>query len=89
MARIKTTKASQARKAIESKPSDPASLSGTLRAAMIAHKTGTAYVVAKDAGVSVDAVQRFLSGERDLRLETADKIAAALGLRLAKVEPSE
>jgi hypothetical protein len=30
-------------------------------------------------------VARFLSGERDIRLATADAIAAALGLRLGSV----
>jgi hypothetical protein len=30
-------------------------------------------------------VARFVSGERDLRLGTVDRIAAALGLRLVEV----
>jgi hypothetical protein len=30
-------------------------------------------------------VQRFLTGQRDIRLATADAIAAALGLRLVEV----
>jgi transcriptional regulator with XRE-family HTH domain len=40
----------------------------------------TAYAAAKRAGVSVDAVQRFLNGQRGLTLATADKLAAALCL---------
>jgi plasmid maintenance system antidote protein VapI len=40
----------------------------------------TAYAAAKQAGVSVDAVQRFLNGQRGLTLATADKLAVALGL---------
>jgi len=42
----------------------------------------TAYAVAKQSGVSVDAVQRFLNDERGLNLATVDKIAWALGLSL-------
>jgi transcriptional regulator with XRE-family HTH domain len=37
------------------------------------------------ADVDPTVIGRFLSGERDLRLATADKIAAALGLRLIEV----
>jgi transcriptional regulator with XRE-family HTH domain len=46
----------------------------------------TAYAVAKSAGVDPGVVQRFLTGRRDVMLGTADRIAAALGLRL--VEPA-
>jgi plasmid maintenance system antidote protein VapI len=60
------------------------SLSGQLRD-IIAARGLTAYAVAKAAGVDVRLVQRFLDQERDIRLETADKIARALGLRLAEV----
>ena len=42
------------------------------------------YQIAQDAGVSQIVVSRFLSGERDIRMATADKLAEALGLRLAK-----
>jgi transcriptional regulator with XRE-family HTH domain len=42
----------------------------------------TAYKVAKDAGVSHTIVQRFLDGDRGLKLDSADKIARALRLRL-------
>jgi len=34
------------------------------------------------AGVDQAQVQRFMTGERDIRLETAEKIVAALGLEL-------
>jgi DNA-binding phage protein len=60
------------------------SLSGQLRD-VIAARHLTAYAVAKTAGVDVRLVQRFLDSERDMRLETADKIAQALGLRLVEV----
>jgi plasmid maintenance system antidote protein VapI len=42
----------------------------------------TAYGVAKKAGVSTDAVQRFMNSERGLSLTTVDKLAHALGLKL-------
>ena len=37
------------------------------------------------AGVDPTIIARFVSGERDLRLETAGRIATALGLRLVEV----
>jgi DNA-binding phage protein len=42
------------------------------------------YQIAQDAGVSQIVLSRFLSGERDIRMATADKLAEALGLKLAK-----
>ena len=39
--------------------------------------------IAHDAGVSQIVVSRFVSGERDIHMATADKLAVALGLRLA------
>ena len=42
----------------------------------------TAYKVAKDAGVSHTIVQRFLEGDRGLKLDSVDKIARSLRLRL-------
>ncbi|WP_254512729.1 helix-turn-helix domain-containing protein [Anatilimnocola floriformis] len=42
------------------------------------------YQICKDAGVSQIVVSRFLSGERDIRLATADRLAKALGLTVAK-----
>ena len=44
----------------------------------------TAYRVAKRAGIKPDVVSRFLSGERDILLGTADKITAALGMVLTR-----
>ncbi len=48
----------------------------------------TAYAAAKRAGVSVDAIQRFLNAERGLTLATVDKLAKALGLSLCPDESS-
>jgi transcriptional regulator with XRE-family HTH domain len=42
----------------------------------------TAYAAAKLAGVSVDAIQRFLNRKRGLTLSTVDKLADSLGLTL-------
>jgi plasmid maintenance system antidote protein VapI len=49
----------------------------------------TAYATAKRAGVSVDAVQRFLNSERGLTLATVDKLADALELTLCPDESGE
>lgn len=49
----------------------------------------TAYATAKRAGVSVDAVQRFMNSERGLNLATVDKLADALELTLCPDEPAE
>ncbi len=57
------------------------SLPGKLRAAI--RKSGkTVYRVAKESGVAHPVILRFMSGERDIRLETAEKLAAALELQL-------
>jgi predicted transcriptional regulator len=42
----------------------------------------TVYRVAKSAGVKHAVIARFLSGERDLRLDTVSKIASVLRLSL-------
>jgi plasmid maintenance system antidote protein VapI len=47
----------------------------------------TAYAAAKQAGVSVDAIQRFLNEERGLNIGTVDKLADALGLSLCEDPP--
>lgn len=40
----------------------------------------TAYRTSKLSGVSVDSILRFLTRERGLTLESADKMADALGI---------
>ena len=42
------------------------------------------YRIAQESGVSYGMIHRFAHGERDLRLESAGRIAAALGLHLTK-----
>lgn len=48
----------------------------------------TPYAVAKAAGIHPQIVGRWLKGERDLTLATADKIAAGLGLDPARKNTS-
>jgi plasmid maintenance system antidote protein VapI len=38
--------------------------------------------LAKATGVSHPVILRFMAGERDIRLATADKLAATLGVRV-------
>ena len=42
----------------------------------------THYAIGKAAGVDPGVISRFMVGERTRRLETVDRLAAALGLRL-------
>ena len=46
----------------------------------------TVYRVAKEAGITPAMLSRFLSDGLDLRLSTAAKLAAALGLELRSVK---
>jgi plasmid maintenance system antidote protein VapI len=59
----------------------PSSLSEALKRA-IRESDKTEYQIAKDAGVSQIIVSRFLAGERDIRMATADKLDRVLGLKL-------
>jgi DNA-binding Xre family transcriptional regulator len=53
------------------------SLRGIIRASGM-----TAYALGKKAAVDPAVIARFVSGERDLRLETVDKLCAALDCEL-------
>ena len=64
-----------------SQPTIPDSLSQALKKSL-QESDKTVYQIAKEAGVSQIMISRFLSGERDIRMATADKLAHALGLRL-------
>jgi plasmid maintenance system antidote protein VapI len=57
-------------------------ISDQLRSAIRSYGTGTAYAASKASGVAVDSIQRFLDGDRDLRLESAARLCEALGLEL-------
>lgn len=63
------------------RPVLPRSLSASLKKAMT-QSPKTSYQLAKEAGVSQIMVSRFLSGKRDIRLATADRLAHVLGLKL-------
>ena len=47
-------------------------------------KYGSVYAVARDSGVSQSGLQRFVTEQRDLRLETADRLADFFGMRLTR-----
>lgn len=51
---------------------------------MIRNRGLTAYAVARGAGLDPGIVSRFLAGQRDLRLASADAIAGSLGLKLVE-----
>jgi hypothetical protein len=56
-------------------------ISDQLRHAIL-HSGLTHYRIALDAGIATPMLDRFVSGERDLRLESAAKIARVLKLEL-------
>jgi transcriptional regulator with XRE-family HTH domain len=62
----------------------PKPIDAALKAA-IAKSGLTHYALAKVTGVTAGQLDRFMSGERDLRLSSASAIAAALGLELRPV----
>ena len=59
----------------------PGPLSESLKLA-VRESGKTVYQVCKEAGISQIMVSRFMSGERDIRMGTADKLANVLGLKL-------
>ena len=66
------------------RPSERHSLTYQLRE-IIESRGLTAHGLGRLAGVDAGVISRFLTGQRDIRMETADRIAAALGLRLIEV----
>jgi hypothetical protein len=67
----------------EPTPVEPGALSEILKNA-IQSSSKTVYQICKEAEVSQIVVSRFLSGQRDIRLATADRLAKALGLTVAQ-----
>jgi transcriptional regulator with XRE-family HTH domain len=61
---------------------DRTSISYQLRKAIEARADLTASSLARAAEVDASTISRFLSGDRDIKLDTAAAIAKALGLRL-------
>jgi hypothetical protein len=62
----------------------PRPLSSALKGAIRASDMSV-YRIATQAHVSQIVISRFLSGERDIRMATADRIAGVLGLTLRAV----
>lgn len=58
------------------------SLTEVLRRA-IRESARSADEIAEEAHVSPTVVSRFLAGERDIHLETADRLAGVLGVKVA------
>lgn len=61
--------------------SDTVKISDRLRQA-IERSRKTVYRIAEETGINQSVLSRFLSGERDIRLETADLLAENLKLEL-------
>ena len=57
------------------------SIADTLKHAISASDRSV-YQIAKESGISQIVITRFLSGERDIRMATADKLARVLSLQL-------
>jgi len=53
----------------------------------IAKSGKTHYRLGKDAELAPEVIDRFVTGERDIRLATAAKLADALGLQLTPKLP--
>lgn len=49
---------------------------------MISNSGLTAYQLRATTGIEASVISRFINGERDIRLETAGKLATALGAEL-------
>jgi plasmid maintenance system antidote protein VapI len=61
--------------------SDKTSLAETLRQAIV--DSGMSYYrLAKESGVAEEVIGRFVNRKRDIRLETASKLAESLELEL-------
>lgn len=58
-------------------------ISEPLRAAILA-SCKSAMQLGRESGVSHPVILRFVNRERDIRLETADKLARCLGLKLKR-----
>jgi hypothetical protein len=59
----------------------PQSIADSLKQA-IRESGRSAYQISKESGIAQIVITRFLSGERDIRMATADKLARALHLQL-------
>jgi transcriptional regulator with XRE-family HTH domain len=62
------------------------SFADTLRQA-VRESGKTAYAICQKSGVAQAVLSRFMTGERGINLETAEKFCRALGLELRRAEP--
>lgn len=63
-----------------------ATMSEQLRRAIL--ESGlSVYAVAKGSGVSQPVIARFVAGERDVRMATADRLFAFFGMRATMPKP--
>ncbi len=69
-------------------PTQPTTITEALRRAIEASGK-TVNQIGAEAGVSHSVILRFQSGERDLRLETADKLATVLGVKVTVPTPKQ
>jgi transcriptional regulator with XRE-family HTH domain len=46
------------------------------------------YQISKDTGVSASVLTRFMNGERDIQLSTADKLAEFFSLQISIPKPT-
>lgn len=74
-----------ARTAAKGKPVASATMRAVILQA-IEDRGESILALSKLSGVSQPQLSRFVSGERDLRLESAEKLCHALGLELRKIE---
>ncbi len=58
-------------------------LAESLKAAILASKQSR-YAIARGAQIDHAVLRRFMSGERDIKLKTAESLAAYLDLELVK-----
>jgi hypothetical protein len=59
------------------------SISEELRSTILKSKL-TRYAIAVGSGIDHAVLRRFMNGERDIKLKTADQLAKFLGLELVK-----
>src|SRR5438045_1375019 len=67
---------------LEATAAEAGAISDALRAA-IKISPKSVYQICKEAGISQIVISRFLSGQRDIRLATADRLAQTRGLVIA------
>jgi transcriptional regulator with XRE-family HTH domain len=63
-------------------------VSEQLKKAILSSKK-TKYAIAVGSGIDHAVLRRFLKGERDIKLKTADQLATFLGLDLTKKKHTE